>query len=134
MMSSVEKLETMLLMKFSRMMTARMAFQSVAFSPSSRQMDSSATLTMAGGLPMERTSTRCCFLMDFTAVYRSAAVRHPPSESERVQKERNKRPLALRHAAGGAYSALSRRLVTVAVSVPYTITVRTYVRTYVSLS
>lgn len=91
-MSSVEKLDTMLLMKFSRMMTARIAFQSVAFSPSSRQMDSSATFTRAGGLPMERTSTRCCFLMDFTAVYRpDRRVRHPPSESDRVRKRETKK-------------------------------------------
>lgn len=67
-MSSVEKLETMLLMKFSRMMTARMAFQSVAFSPSSRHIDSRATFTIAGGFPIERTSTKCCFLIDLTAV------------------------------------------------------------------
>lgn len=66
--SSVEKLDTMLLMKFSRMMTARMAFQSVAFSPSSRQMDSRATFTSAGGLPMDLTSTKCCFFILFTAV------------------------------------------------------------------
>lgn len=66
-MSSVEKLETMLLMKFSLMMTARIAFQSVAFSPSRRQIDSKATLTFAGGLAIERTSTRCCFFIDFTA-------------------------------------------------------------------
>lgn len=67
-MSSVEKLDTMLLMKFSRMMTARIAFQSVAFSPRSRQIDSKATFTIAGGLPIDRTSTKCCFFIDFTAV------------------------------------------------------------------
>ncbi|CAN7982338.1 unnamed protein product [Ixodes hexagonus] len=65
-MSSVLKL-TMVLMKFSRMMTERMAFQSEAASPSSRQIDSSASFTANGGLPIERTSTRCCFLMDLTA-------------------------------------------------------------------
>lgn len=59
---------TMELMKFSRIMTARMDFQSDAFSPSSKQMDSNANLTMAGGLAIERTSTRCCFLIDFTAI------------------------------------------------------------------
>lgn len=65
-------------MKFSRMMMERICFQSVVLSPSSRQMDSSASFTAAGGLAMDRTSTRCCFLMDFTAVGdggRSAAVR-----------------------------------------------------------
>lgn len=67
-MSSVEKLDTMEFMKFSRMITARIDFQSDAFSPSSKQIDSNANFTMAGGLAIERTSTRCCFLMDFTAV------------------------------------------------------------------
>uniref|UniRef100_A0A9L0IKH7 Uncharacterized protein n=1 Tax=Equus asinus TaxID=9793 RepID=A0A9L0IKH7_EQUAS len=54
-------------MKFSRMMMERICFQSVVLSPSSRQMDSSASFTAAGGLAMDRTSTRCCFFMDFTA-------------------------------------------------------------------
>lgn len=67
-MSSVLKLETIEFIKFSRMMTARMDFHSEAFSPSSKQMDSKASLTIAGGLAILRTSTRCCFLMDFTAV------------------------------------------------------------------
>ncbi|CAN7979475.1 unnamed protein product [Ixodes pacificus] len=57
----------MVLMKFSRMMTERMAFQSEAASPSSRQIDSSASFTANGGFPIDRTSTRCCFLMDLTA-------------------------------------------------------------------
>uniref|UniRef100_A0A673U6E0 Uncharacterized protein n=1 Tax=Suricata suricatta TaxID=37032 RepID=A0A673U6E0_SURSU len=64
--SSAEKL-TMVGMKFSRMMTERICFQSVVLSPSSRQMDSSASFTAAGGLAMDRTSTRCCFFIDFTA-------------------------------------------------------------------
>lgn len=50
-------------------MTARIDFQSDAFSPSSKQMDSSASLTTAGGFAIERTSTRCCFLIDLTAVF-----------------------------------------------------------------
>uniref|UniRef100_A0A8D0RNW8 Uncharacterized protein n=1 Tax=Sus scrofa TaxID=9823 RepID=A0A8D0RNW8_PIG len=58
---------TMVGMKFSRMMMERICFQSVVLSPSSRQMDSSASFTAAGGLAMDRTSTRCCFFMDFTA-------------------------------------------------------------------
>lgn len=66
-MSSVLKFETIELMKFSRIITARIDFQSDAFSPSSKQIDSKANLTMAGGLAIERTSTRCCFLIDFTA-------------------------------------------------------------------
>ena len=53
--------------KLSLMITPRMVLQSAACSPSNRQMDSSASLTAGGGLPMERTSTRCCFLIDFTA-------------------------------------------------------------------
>lgn len=64
---SVLKFVTIELMKFSRIMTALIAFQSVAFSPSSRQIDSNATLTMAGGLAIDRTSTKCCFFIDFTA-------------------------------------------------------------------
>lgn len=66
-MSSAEKL-TIVGMKFSLMMMERICFQSVVLSPSSRQMDSRASLTGAGGLAMERTSTRCCFLMDLTAI------------------------------------------------------------------
>ncbi|KAJ0009157.1 hypothetical protein NQD34_016572, partial [Periophthalmus magnuspinnatus] len=64
--SSAEKL-TMVGMKFSLMMMPLICFQSVVLSPSSRQMDSRASLTAAGGLAMERTSTKCCFFMDFTA-------------------------------------------------------------------
>uniref|UniRef100_A0A3P8YHJ2 Uncharacterized protein n=1 Tax=Esox lucius TaxID=8010 RepID=A0A3P8YHJ2_ESOLU len=64
--SSAEKL-TMVGIKFSLMMMERICFQSVVLSPSSRQIDSRASLTAAGGLAMERTSTRCCFLIDFTA-------------------------------------------------------------------
>lgn len=55
-------------MKFSRIMTARMLFQSLAFSPSNKHIDSSANFTMAGGFAIERTSTRCCFRIDFTAI------------------------------------------------------------------
>lgn len=54
-------------MKFSLIMMERICFQSVVLSPRSRQMDSRASLTAPGGLAMERTSTRCCFLMDLTA-------------------------------------------------------------------
>lgn len=64
--SSAEKF-TMVGMKFSLMMMERICFQSVVLSPSNRQMDSSASFTAAGGLAMDRTSTRCCFFMDFTA-------------------------------------------------------------------
>lgn len=67
-MSSVLKLETMVLIKLSLMMTARIDFQSLAFSPSNKQIDSNATFTIAGGFAMERTSTKCCFFIDFTAV------------------------------------------------------------------
>ena len=64
---SVLKLDTIELMKFSRMITARIDFQSEAFSPNRRQIDSSANFTIAGGFAIERTSTKCCFLIDFTA-------------------------------------------------------------------
>lgn len=64
--SSAEKL-TMVGMKFSLMMMERICFQSVVLSPNSRQMDSRASFTAAGGLAMERTSTKCCFFIDFTA-------------------------------------------------------------------
>lgn len=67
-MSSVLKLETIVLIKLSLMMTARIDFQSLAFSPSNRQIDSSATFTIAGGFAMDRTSTKCCFFIDFTAI------------------------------------------------------------------
>ena len=64
--SSVAKL-TIVLIKLSFTSTCRIDFQSLAFSPSSRQMDSNAVFTAGGGLAMERTSTKCCFLIDFTA-------------------------------------------------------------------
>lgn len=48
-------------------MTLRMMRQSEMFSPKRRQMPSRASLTTGGGLLMVRTSTKCCFLMDFTA-------------------------------------------------------------------
>lgn len=54
-------------MKFSRIITARIAFQSVAFSPSSKQIDSSANFTTAGGFAIDLTSTKCCFLIELTA-------------------------------------------------------------------
>nr|BAE89192.1 unnamed protein product [Macaca fascicularis] len=72
--SSAEKL-TMVGMKFSRMMMERICFQSVVLSPSSRQMDSSASFTAAGGLAMDLTSTRCCFLIDFTAEWQQEWMR-----------------------------------------------------------
>lgn len=71
-MSSVLKLETMVLIKLSLMITARIDFQSLAFSPSRRQIDSNASFTSTGGFAIERTSTRCCLLIDFTAT-----VNHP---------------------------------------------------------
>jgi hypothetical protein len=65
---SVLKLLTIELMKFSRMTTALIAFQSDAFSPSNKQIDSNANLTTAGGLAIDRTSTNCCFFISFTAI------------------------------------------------------------------
>lgn len=53
------------------MMTDLIAFQSVVGSPSNKQIDSKASFTGAGGLAMDRTSTKCCFFMDFTADYRA---------------------------------------------------------------
>lgn len=66
--SSVLKLDTIELMKFSLIMTARIDFQSEAFSPSSKQIDSKASFTIAGGLAIDLTSTKCCFLIDLTAL------------------------------------------------------------------
>lgn len=54
-------------MKLSRSKMLRMDLQSVVGSPRRRQMDSIAILTSRGGWGRERTSTRCCFLIDFTA-------------------------------------------------------------------
>lgn len=56
-------------MKFSRIITARIDFQSVAFSPSSKQMDSRANFTTEGGFAIVLTSTSCCLRIDFTAMY-----------------------------------------------------------------
>uniref|UniRef100_A0A5F8GEK9 Uncharacterized protein n=1 Tax=Monodelphis domestica TaxID=13616 RepID=A0A5F8GEK9_MONDO len=64
--SSAEKF-TIVGMKFSLIMMERICFQSVVLSPNSRQMDSRASFTAAGGFAIERTSTRCCFFIDFTA-------------------------------------------------------------------
>uniref|UniRef100_A0A8C5AQH5 Uncharacterized protein n=1 Tax=Gadus morhua TaxID=8049 RepID=A0A8C5AQH5_GADMO len=60
-----EKL-TMLLMKLSLIITCLIFFQSLVSSPSSRQIDSSASLTAAGGLVIARTSTRCCLFIELT--------------------------------------------------------------------
>lgn len=68
--SSVAKF-TIVLIKFSRMMTDLIAFQSVVGSPSNKQIDSSASFTGAGGLAIDLTSTKCCFFMDFTANHRA---------------------------------------------------------------
>lgn len=67
-MFSVLKLLTIELMKFSLMTTALIAFQSDAFSPSNKQIDSNANFTTAGGLAIDLTSTNCCFLISFTAI------------------------------------------------------------------
>lgn len=67
-MFSVLKLLTIELMKFSLMTTALIAFQSDAFSPSNKQMDSNANFTTAGGLAIDLTSTNCCFLISLTAI------------------------------------------------------------------
>uniref|UniRef100_A0A8C5RE79 Uncharacterized protein n=1 Tax=Laticauda laticaudata TaxID=8630 RepID=A0A8C5RE79_LATLA len=64
--SSAEKF-TIVGMKFSLIMMERICFQSVVLSPKSRQIDSSASFTAAGGFAIERTSTRCCFFIDLTA-------------------------------------------------------------------
>uniref|UniRef100_A0A671RY39 Uncharacterized protein n=1 Tax=Sinocyclocheilus anshuiensis TaxID=1608454 RepID=A0A671RY39_9TELE len=55
--SSAEKF-TIVGMKFSRIMMERICFQSVVLSPSSRQMDSRASLTAAGGLAIEKSEDR----------------------------------------------------------------------------
>lgn len=65
-MSSETKL-TILEMKLSLIITCLIFFQSLVSSPSRRQIDSSASLTAAGGLAMARTSTRCCFFIELTA-------------------------------------------------------------------
>uniref|UniRef100_A0A674A0W8 Uncharacterized protein n=1 Tax=Salmo trutta TaxID=8032 RepID=A0A674A0W8_SALTR len=56
-MSSETKL-TMLVMKLSLTITCLIFFQSLVSSPSSKQIDSKASLTVGGGLVMARTSTR----------------------------------------------------------------------------
>uniref|UniRef100_A0A8C4TEM7 Uncharacterized protein n=1 Tax=Erpetoichthys calabaricus TaxID=27687 RepID=A0A8C4TEM7_ERPCA len=66
-------------MKFSLIMIERICFQSVVLSPRSKQMDSRASFTAAGGFAIERTSTRCCFLMDLTASSRQEESRRSSS-------------------------------------------------------
>jgi hypothetical protein len=59
----------MFAMKESFTRTPRIAFQSTAFSPKRRQIDSQASFTGAGGFAIERTSESCCFLIPRTANY-----------------------------------------------------------------
>uniref|UniRef100_A0A8B9LF51 Uncharacterized protein n=2 Tax=Astyanax mexicanus TaxID=7994 RepID=A0A8B9LF51_ASTMX len=66
-MASLKTKLTMLEMKLSLIITCLIFFQSLVSSPSRRQIDSSASLTAAGGLAMARTSTRCCFFIELTA-------------------------------------------------------------------
>lgn len=56
-------------MKFSFIMTPRICFQSVAFSLSSKQTDSRASLTGAGGFAIDLTSAKCFFLIELTAIH-----------------------------------------------------------------
>ncbi len=65
-MSSVWKL-TIVEMKLSRIKTERITFHSVVNSPNKRQMDSRANLTAGGGFVIDLTSTKFCFLIDWTA-------------------------------------------------------------------
>uniref|UniRef100_A0A670HSU0 Uncharacterized protein n=1 Tax=Podarcis muralis TaxID=64176 RepID=A0A670HSU0_PODMU len=66
-MSSILKL-TMLVMKLSFRITGLIFFQSFVSSPNRRQMDSKASFTAAGGLPIALTSIRCCFFIELTAI------------------------------------------------------------------
>lgn len=54
---------TMFGMIFSFFMTQRICFQSAAFSMSSKQTDSRASLT-TGGFVIDLTSANCCFLIE----------------------------------------------------------------------
>lgn len=58
----------MVAIKFSRIITDRIERHSFAFSCRSIQTDSRAIFTLIGGFAIERTSTRCCFLIDLTAL------------------------------------------------------------------
>ena len=60
----------------------RIDFQSAALSPSSRQIDSSAILTAAGGFAIDRISTRCCLRIPFTAARRRRRRRRRRRETE----------------------------------------------------
>lgn len=53
--------------KLSLMMTLLIDFQSSAVSPKRKHIDSRTALTAAGGLDMDRNSTKCCRLMLLTA-------------------------------------------------------------------
>ena len=63
-----------------------MDLQSVAGSPIMMHTDSMAILTVSGGFGSERTSTKCCFLMDFTAT----AGKGKEGREEREGKRRGK--------------------------------------------
>ena len=58
---------TIIDMKLSRIRTERITFHSVVNSPNKRQMDSRANLTAGGGFVIDLTSTKFCFLIDWTA-------------------------------------------------------------------
>lgn len=60
---------TIVAIKFSLIMTDRIERHSLAFSCNNKQTDSSAILTLCGGLAIDLTSTRCCFLIDLTATH-----------------------------------------------------------------
>lgn len=47
--------------------TPRIDFQSAAFSPSKRQIDSHASFTGAGGFAIDLTSANCFFFIPLTA-------------------------------------------------------------------
>lgn len=66
MISDVLKL-TMDAIKPSLTITERIVFQSAAGSFNKRHTDSNANFTTAGGLAIERTSAKCCFLIALTA-------------------------------------------------------------------
>ena len=87
--SSVLKL-TMVGMKDSLTMTERILLQSTAFSPSRKQMDSSAVFTATGGLAMDRTSTKCCFLIPFTAIHNTRHSSLYTSDKETTESKEHK--------------------------------------------
>lgn len=77
-------------MKLSRIKMDRITFHSVVNSPSNKQIDSRASLTAGGGLVIDLTSTRFCFLIDETAFEYNQTKNDAKTGNGKRQQQKNK--------------------------------------------